>query len=356
LVSELLDIGSTMNTPFSPVPQTTLGVVEEDSLVEMTSADNPGLNRGPLVLGRDTGRRAISKRPVTAGESLAVLKNDLERFDIHLAGLADLPTRLREMFGQTERPHVIAKTEDLTKLRSSLTANVAELKNCVARMTRHSDESLSLLNAELMTHRTRLQQIEHIAFTDALTGLASRRKIQLALDRLALQAQPFSLILFDLNHFKPINDQLGHMAGDEILRQFAAELKPALHSTDLVGRWGGDEFIVILDCGMEEAELRRSRIGNSVLGEYTLRSGEDSYEVTVTAAIGMATWRPGETVGEALKRADTAMYRDKQQPKSVTAPSHSNYQHHFAFARVQPKIGAWRSSARAKCSVRGEHR
>ena len=345
-----------MDTTLSRMPQTTLDAVEEDSLVEMTSADNPGLNRGPRALGRDTNGRTLSKRPVTAGESLGFLKDDLKRFDVHLAGLADLPIRLREVFGRTGRPQVIAKMEDLTTLHSSLTANVTELNDCIARMTKHSDESIDLLNAESMTHRSRLHQIESIAFTDTLTGLANRLKIELALDRLVLRAQPFSLILFDLNHFKSINDQLGHVAGDDILRQFAAELKPALHSTDLVGRWGGDEFMVVLDCGMKQAELRRSRIGDRVLGEYTLRSGEDSHRVTVTAAIGMATWRPGENVSETLKRADAAMYRDKHQLKSVAAPSHSNGQHHLAFPRVKPTVGALRASARTKCSMRGAHR
>jgi diguanylate cyclase (GGDEF)-like protein len=226
----------------------------------------------------------------------------------------------REFTSFTERLQAIADLEDIAKLRSSLTANVSELKKCIAQMTKDSNESVSRLNAELATYRSRLEETERIASVDALTGLANRRRIELALDQLVLRARPFCLLLFDVNDFKAINDQLGHVAGDDLLRQFSVELKLALRSTDLAGRWGGDEFIVVLDCGEELAEVQRNRIRDWVLGEYTLHSGTDSYRVTVSAAIGMAGWSRGENVTETLKRADAAMYRDKQESKRGAAP------------------------------------
>jgi diguanylate cyclase (GGDEF)-like protein len=226
-----------------------------------------------------------------------------------------------EFSSLTERLQAIANLEDLTKLRISLTANVAELKKCIAQMARDSTESVSRLNAELATYRTRLEESERIASVDALTGLANRRRIELALDQLVLRARPFSLLLFDVNDFKTINDQLGHLAGDDLLRKFAVELKLALRSSDLAGRWGGDEFIVVLDCGEELAEQQSNRIRDWTIGEYTLRSGTDSYPVSVSAAIGMAEWIRGEDITETLKRADAAMYRDKQKLKSGAARS-----------------------------------
>jgi diguanylate cyclase (GGDEF)-like protein len=220
----------------------------------------------------------------------------------------------------TERLQAIANLEDITNLRSSLTANVGELKKCIAQMTKDSNESVNRLNAELATYRSRLEETERLASIDALTGLANRRRIELALDQLVLRARPFSLLLFDVNDFKAINDQFGHVAGDDLLRQFAVELKLALRSSDLAGRWGGDEFIVVLDCGEELAEVQRNRIRDWALGEYTLRSGADSYRVSVSAAIGMAGWLRGEDITETLKRADAAMYRDKQELKRGAAP------------------------------------
>lgn len=90
------------------------------------------------------------------------------------------------------------------------------------------------------------------------------------------------------------------MAGDDLLRKFAAEFKLTLRSSDLAGRLGGDEFIVVLDCGEELAEQQSNRIREGTVGEYTLRSGTDSYPVSVSAAIGMAEWIRGEDTTEML--------------------------------------------------------
>jgi diguanylate cyclase (GGDEF)-like protein len=226
-----------------------------------------------------------------------------------------------EFSSLTERLQAIANLEDITNLRSALTANVGEMKKCIAQMRKDSHESVNRLNAELATYRSRLEESERIASSDSLTGLANRRRIELALGQLVQRARPFSLLLFDVNDFKTINDKLGHIAGDDLLRQFAEELKMALRTTDLAGRWGGDEFIVVLECEAGQAETQRNRIRDWVSGEYTLQSGLDSYRVSVSAAIGMAGWLRGEDVTETLKRADAAMYRDKQQMKIKAAPS-----------------------------------
>lgn len=220
-----------------------------------------------------------------------------------------------EFSSLTERLQAIADLEDLTKLRGALTANVVELRRCIAQMTKANGDSVKRLNDELVTYRNRLEETERIASVDALTGLANRRRIELALDQLVLKAQTFSILIFDINDFKPINDRFGHIAGDDLLRQFAVELKLALRSSDLAGRWGGDEFIVVLDCASEQAEAQRNRVREWVVGEYTIRTGADSHRVTVSAAIGMAGWVRGENITETLKRADDAMYRDKQQAK-----------------------------------------
>ena len=89
--------------------------------------------------------------------------------------------------------------------------------------------------------------------------------------------------------------------------------------TDLAGRYGGDEFIVVLDCGADLAATQLNRVREWVIGEYTLRIGADSHRVTVSASIGLATWVRGENITETLKRADAAMYQDKQQAKRKSA-------------------------------------
>ena len=103
----------------------------------------------------------------------------------------------------------------------------------------------------------------------------------------------FSVILLDLNEFKQINDSHGHPVGDEV-KQFASELKSAFRSTDVVARWGGDEFVVVLDCDIGEAKAQIERLSQWVFGEYTIRAGRNALKIKVDAAVGVAAWKPGK--------------------------------------------------------------
>ena len=224
----------------------------------------------------------------------------------YTAQFSSLTTRLRD----------IADLEDLTKIRSSLLQSAAELKTCVDQMVLDNQESLGHLRAELTQYRDRLEESERIAAIDPLTGIANRRRIEQAIEEFTARARPFCIMLFDLNGFKQINDQLGHSAGDDLLHQFATELRLVVRSSDLAGRWGGDEFIALLDCGMVVAESLVARIRDWVFGEYTVHAGPDASRVKVSASIGLAAWAPGEDVAATIRRADSAMYRDKAAQKT----------------------------------------
>jgi diguanylate cyclase (GGDEF)-like protein len=188
-------------------------------------------------------------------------------------------------------------------------------KVCVEQMTRDSEESLTLLRTELGASRSRLEETERMAAVDPLTGIANRRRIDQALEEFSARGRPFCIMMFDLNSFKQVNDQLGHLAGDDLLRQFAAELRLVVRSADLAGRWGGDEFIALLDCGLGHAESLMGRIRDWVFGEYTIRTGSDAFKVKVCASIGLALWKLGDDVAETINRADAAMYKDKKAHK-----------------------------------------
>ena len=209
----------------------------------------------------------------------------------------------------------IADFDDLAKVRASLLQGVDELKVCVEQMTRDSEESLTLLRTELGASRSRLEETERMAAVDPLTGIATRRRIDQALEEFSARGRPFCIMMFDLNSFKQVNDQLGHLAGDDLLRQFAAELRLVVRSADLAGRWGGDEFIALLDCGLGHAESLMGRIRDWVFGEYTIRTGSDAFKVKVCDSIGLALWKLGDDVAETINRADAAMYKDKKAHK-----------------------------------------
>jgi diguanylate cyclase (GGDEF)-like protein len=205
----------------------------------------------------------------------------------------------------------VADLDDLTEIRKALLKNNAELRTCVQKMSEDSQISIEKLRADLADYRTRLEETEQLASVDQLTGLANRRRAEQRLDFLVREASPFCVIIFDLNNFKSVNDTYGHLAGDRLLKQFAVELQSRFRATEMVGRWGGDEFIVILDCTLSQARGRMQTIREWVFGDYVVESDGHRLKVPITAAIGVAEWQPGESGMDILRRADAEMYDQK---------------------------------------------
>jgi diguanylate cyclase (GGDEF)-like protein len=214
----------------------------------------------------------------------------------------------------TTRLQTIADLEDLTQVRASLVKGAGELKTYVDQMALDSHQSVAQLRAEVSTYETKLKAVEELALRDALTGLANRRNVEERLEWRIAHQQSFCLIVLDLNRFKQINDTHGHLAGDSLLKQFSHELRSNLRSSDIAGRWGGDEFIVVLDCDLKAAKSQIERMQKWVFGEYTIQLGDGKGElkVNVDASIGVAQWQPGETIQQVIEHADAAMYKEKR--------------------------------------------
>jgi diguanylate cyclase (GGDEF)-like protein len=208
----------------------------------------------------------------------------------------------------------IGDLDNLTQIRSSLVRRVAELKDSVEQMTRDSHELVSRLRAEVSAYEARLKQAEHLVLKDEITGAASRHSAEESIQWNIANRQTFCILMLDLNGFKPINDVHGHLAGDHLLKQFAMRLQLNVRQGDLVSRWGGDEFVVLLACDSAGARSRVDRIRKSVFGKYTIQDGAgEAQYVQVDASIGLAQWRPGETMQQLVAQADAVMYQDKRQ-------------------------------------------
>ncbi len=227
--------------------------------------------------------------------------------------LGERDQRYSKRFGKlTERLQATAKLNDLSTIRQSLVKSVAEMENCVTKMTQDGQESMSALRAQMSVYEARLEEVELIASQDALTGLTNRRKLERQLELLVSLARPFSVIYIDLNGFKYVNDTYGHQAGDDLLKQFAGELRTAFRTTDMVGRWGGDEFIVLVDADFRGAVNKVERIQKWVDGEYIVNTECGPRKIQIGAASGVASWQPGDSATTILQRADAAMYQHKR--------------------------------------------
>lgn len=162
--------------------------------------------------------------------------------------------------------------------------------------------------------RRQKEVAEALARTDALTGLANRRAFDEAaaqeLERAKRYATPLTLIMTDLDHFKSINDSHGHHVGDLVLQNFAATLTRSVRGVDLVGRWGGEEFVILmpgttLDEALQAAERMRLAVASTPT-RYEDRS------CGYTASFGVAAFKPeSPTLDSLLGRADAALYRAK---------------------------------------------
>ena len=167
----------------------------------------------------------------------------------------------------------IADLQDLKQIRSSITERVAELKTSVDQMTRDNRQLVAQLKAGVSTYETKLKSAEHLALKDQLTNVVNRRCVQERIRSNMEQGQEFCAAMIDLIGFKKINDTYGHLAGDELLKQFATELNQNSRSGDLVGRWGGDEFIVVLPGNLLCAKAHIERVQKRVFGKYTINEG-----------------------------------------------------------------------------------
>ena len=221
----------------------------------------------------------------------------------------------------TKRLENIADLDDLTEIRTSVVASVHELKTHVEQMTRDSKQLVDQLRSEVSTYENRLKAVESLVLKDELTGVASRRSVEERIQRCIDNKMPFSVIMIDLNGFKQVNDKFGHLAGDDLLRQFAMELQMYTRSGDMVGRWGGDEFIVLLSCDAVGANSHMDRIREWVFGKYTIQRGanKDATVLHMDASLGLAEWKEGHTMQEVVAEADMAMYRDKNKSRGKAA-------------------------------------
>lgn len=211
----------------------------------------------------------------------------------------------------TRRLACIESLEDLTEIRASVKKSAADLKTSIERMEQEGKAAIAQLRAEVTNYQTRLEKAEEIAFRDSLTGLCSRLCVENQLARRMSEQKPFCVAIIDLDAFKQVNDAYGHVTGDDLLKQFAVELRSACRASDLIGRWGGDEFIIVFDSSIEQAGAQTDRLRKWVCGQYEVQGNAGKIKLAVNASIGLAEFQPGDGITDLLARADSAMYENK---------------------------------------------
>ncbi len=215
------------------------------------------------------------------------------------------------------------------RLQALLTAELRTFPGVAPRLTTRDARVLTTLAAEgaLALENARLHaDLRALSITDALTGVYNHRhfqqRLQEELDRsvrnaVAGQPRPVALIMADIDHFKRINDRYGHPSGDEVLRTFARLVERVLRSSDVVCRYGGEEFVIILpETDAAQAEAVAQRLRESVERSHFI--GADGASLgPITASFGVAAHHDGlPSRSDLVRRSDEALYRAKSQGRN----------------------------------------
>jgi two-component system cell cycle response regulator len=213
---------------------------------------------------------------------------------------------------------LIAEDRDLPRLAKGLDLGANDY------LIRPVDRNELLARTATQVRRKRLQdRLEEsyrrslaLALTDELTGLYNRRYLDAHLDELIERVHKdgisAAVLMFDIDHFKQVNDTHGHAAGDDVLKELAARTVNSVRSVDLVARWGGEEFVVVMpetDLAIATAVAERLRV--AVAREpFTVKEEGKNLPVTISIGVTAATGR-GDDRDKILKRADAALYTAK---------------------------------------------
>jgi diguanylate cyclase (GGDEF)-like protein len=256
-------------------------------------ADQDYFRRQALAHGFDINSylEALESVPIVSKDRIDHLMAFFIRFFNLLTriGAENLQRRIAEQESQKAKEQLESRVEERTR----------ELNNALLEVS----DLAAQLNESLL-------EVEHLAVTDRLTETYNRRKFDEMVVYEHQRAEhghaPFSLIMFDIDHFKLVNDQYGHSVGDEVLRQLVRLVKSLIRQSDLLIRWGGEEFLILLPTTEDqEAGAFAERIRTTVESE---KFGQVE---NLTISLGVAQLLVNDTTDSVLKRVDNALYQAK---------------------------------------------
>ena len=214
----------------------------------------------------------------------------------------------------------LSRQMGLEELRGLLNELLEETRD-MREVNRELELRLTATTRELEDLRRELETARHEATTDALTEIANRKAfddaLAAAMERARESGEPLCLLLADVDHFKHFNDAHGHLLGDRLLRFVARAFKESVKGQDLVARFGGEEFAVLLPATpLNGARTVAEHIRSTLAGQRLRRTDTDQSVGAVTLSFGVARYRPDESVEAFVSRADSALYLSKQQGRN----------------------------------------
>lgn len=226
----------------------------------------------------------------------------------------------RRVYDHSEKLEEITLLDDLKKIKSALETEVSQIRQAVHDQKKIEHQKIEALAGQVDSLRNELQKTRTQMQTDSLTGVKNRKALDQYLEDMVEQSlmhrRSFALIMFDIDDFKEINDTYGHPVGDRVLVAFAQKCLGMIRSDDFIGRYGGEEFLIILPgASLRNATKKAKHICKSLAEtHYAINDKGDTLKVTVS--IGVAAMNKNDTSGKIIERADKALYRAKREGKN----------------------------------------
>ncbi|QDZ29458.1 biofilm regulation diguanylate cyclase SiaD [Noviherbaspirillum sp. UKPF54] len=222
--------------------------------------------------------------------------------------LSRLYVEFRDAVYQMER---ITRISD--RFQTASRENQLSLSERYSKQLRQLERLARISDRYQLMMRDLNEALKEASTKDALTGIGNRRMLMERLKAETARAErlgrPLVLAILDVDHFKSINDEHGHEAGDKALVELARVIESSVREYDSCGRWGGEEFLIIMpEIGADEAVNMIERV-HAAVGALRVRAGQA--QICVTASFGIAERRQGESISETINRADAALYAAK---------------------------------------------
>ena len=238
-------------------------------------------------------------------------------FDRILTTTLDKRTRTKgglEFVGEDRSDSFMCLFIPLPEQRILLIAELVTLASALEAVTAELQRTKRILTVKETELKAVLAQADEVSHTDALTFLPNRRQIIRDLQNEVIFSDrygtPLSISMLDVDHFKKINDTYGHTVGDDVLRNLAGELREHIRYPDTIGRYGGEEFLIVLPHSTIKAASEQAERLCAYVRSLLIKSGEQ--EIAATVSIGVAQYKIHKESWEALlNRADAALYQAK---------------------------------------------
>lgn len=228
----------------------------------------------------------------------------------------------RRVFDQSGRFAELAHLEDIRQLKTQLEANVTQMRQTIEQKREKDKVRIQSLSTRVASLNEALEQARTASQIDALTRVSNRRSfdetLRNLLERNTVENIALALFLLDIDNFKSINDTYGHPVGDRVLLATAQLCKSEIRGEDFIGRYGGEEFVLMLTgMSLGQAKKRGARICERIAAaRYRVDDREKPEVISFTISIGITVYQPGDTVKSIVERADQALYLAKRTGKN----------------------------------------